>query len=172
MRVTCDREKGTINISQKGYTEDVVQPYGMEGCNPAYNPGVGLELSLNQPEEKFPNEVEKRCYKVTRYGILYAVNQLARVVSKPAKTNMRSAKHLLRYWAGFTDFSITYKGGGFRLSAFSDANWGNSPDNGSSTSSHTVTLANAAIILKVGLQRLTAQSTMEVKPVAVALARK
>ena len=31
MSVTHDREKGTITISQKGYTEDAVQPYGMEG---------------------------------------------------------------------------------------------------------------------------------------------
>ena len=35
MSVTRDREKGTITISQKGYTEDVVQPCGMEGCNTA-----------------------------------------------------------------------------------------------------------------------------------------
>ena len=105
----------------------------MKGCNHAYNPGVGLELSLNQPEERFLNEVEKRCYKVTRYGILDVVNQLARVVSEPAKTNMRAVMHLLRYSARSTDFSTTYKRGDFRFSAFSDANWGNSPDNGRST---------------------------------------
>ena len=49
MNVTRDREKGTITISQKDYTEDVVQRYGMEGCNPAYAPGIEPELSLNQP---------------------------------------------------------------------------------------------------------------------------
>ena len=63
MSVTRDREKGTITISQKGYTEDVVQPYGLEERNPASNPGVGLELSLNQEEEKLLNEVEKRRYQ-------------------------------------------------------------------------------------------------------------
>ena len=47
--VTRDHERGAIPISQKGYTEDVVQRYGMEDCNPAYTPGAGLELSLNQP---------------------------------------------------------------------------------------------------------------------------
>ncbi|CAM9341906.1 unnamed protein product [Ascophyllum nodosum] len=41
MSVTRDLEKWTITISQKGDTEDVVQPYGMEDCNPAYNLGVG-----------------------------------------------------------------------------------------------------------------------------------
>ena len=51
MNVTRDREKGAITISQKDYTEDVVQLYGMEGCNLAYTPDIGPELSLNQPEE-------------------------------------------------------------------------------------------------------------------------
>ena len=74
---------------------------------------------------------------------------------------MGAAKHLLRYLAGSTDFSITYKQGGFRLTAFSDANWGNDPDNGRSTSSYIVMLANAPISFKMGLQGLTAQSTME-----------
>ena len=64
MSVTRDREKGTITISQKGYTENVVQLFGMEGCNTAYHPGVELELSLNQLEKTLLNEVEKRCYRV------------------------------------------------------------------------------------------------------------
>ena len=64
MSITRDREKGTITISQKDYTEDVVQPFGMEGCNTAYHPGVELELSLNQPEKTLLNEVEKRGYQV------------------------------------------------------------------------------------------------------------
>ena len=90
-------------------------------------------------------------------------------MSPPAKTHMEAAKHLLRYLARVTDFSITYNQGSFRLSAFSDANWGNSPDNGRSTLSYIMTLANAPIIFKAGLQGLTAQSTMEAELVAAAL---
>ena len=109
----------------------------------AYTPVVGPELSLGQPE-KLLNEEEKRRYQAitgavmylaqaTRYDILYAVNQLARAMSKPAKAHMETAKHLLRYLAGSADLSIIYKQGGFRLVAFSDANGGNNPDNGRST---------------------------------------
>ena len=61
---------------------------------------------------------------------------------------------------------------GFRLAAFSDANWGNYPDNGRSTSAYIVMLANALISFKVGLQGLTAESTMEGELVAAALAMK
>ena len=82
-------------------------------------------------------------------------------VSKPAKAKIGTAKQLLRFLAGSTDFSITYKEGGFRLSTFSGSNGGNNPDNGRSTLSYIVTLASAPINIKVELQGLTAQSTME-----------
>ena len=97
MNVTLDRKKGAITISEKDYTEDVVQRYGMEGCNPAYTPGVGPELSLNQPEEKRRYQAITRAVmylaQVTRYDILYAVIQLVRAMSKPAKAHMGAAKH-------------------------------------------------------------------------------
>ena len=73
--------------------------------------------------------------QVTRYDIGYAVNQLAQAMSKPSKAHMAAAKYLLRYLVGTTNSAITYKRGGFKLTAFSDANWGNNPDNGKSTSS-------------------------------------
>ena len=163
MIVTRDREDGTITINQKDYTEDIVQRYGMWDCNPAYNPGVGPELSLDQPEENLLNEEGKRRYQsitgvavylaqVCRYDILYTVNQLTRAMSKPSKAHMGAPKHLLRYLAGSTDFSITYKQGGFKLTTFSDANWGANPDNGKSTSPYTIMLSNGQTSFKAGIQ--------------------
>ena len=153
-----------------------------EGCNSAYTTEEGPELSLNQLEEKLLNKEENRRYQgitgatyltqVTPYDILYVVNQLASVMSKPAKTHMRAAKHLLRYLAESTDFSITYKQGSFKVAAFSDANWGNSLDNDGCMSSYIVTLANAPVISKVALQGLTAQYTMEADTLVAALAMK
>ena len=184
MSITRDHEKGAITNRQKDYTEDVVQLYGMEGCNRAYTFGVGPELSPNQPEEKLLTGEEKRRYQaitgaviylaqVTAYGILYAVNNLRGLCPSPQKARTRAAKHLLRYLAGSTDiFIITYKQGGFRLAVFSDANWGNSLDNGRSTSSYIVTLTNAPIIFLVELQGLTAQSTTEAELVAAGLSMK
>ena len=45
---------------------------------------------------------------------------------------MAAAKHLLCSLAGTVDLAITYKQGGFKVTALSYANWGNSPDNGKS----------------------------------------
>ena len=144
---------------------------------------MGKELSLDQPEERLLSTEEKQHFQaitgsvmyleqVTRDDILYAVNQLARAMSKRSKAYKAAAKNLLRYLAGTVDFAITYKQGGFKLTAFSDANCDNNPDNGKSMSSYVAFLANAPVSFKVGLQGLTAQSTMEAELVAAALAMK
>ena len=162
MNVTRDREEETITINHEDDTEDIVQRYGMRGCNPAYTPGVGPELSLDQPEENLVNEGGKRRYQsitgaailtqIFRYDILYAVNQFVRAMSKPSRAHMRAAKHLLRYLAESTDLSIIYKQGVFKLVAFSDANWGENPDNRKSSSSYIIMLSSGLISFKVGIQ--------------------
>ena len=52
--------------------------------------------------------------QVSRYDILYAVNQLARGMYKPSKAHIGAAQHLVFYLAGSTDFFITYKQGRFK----------------------------------------------------------
>ena len=110
--------------------------------------------------------------QVTRYDILFSVNHLARAMSKPSNAHMGAAKHVLRYLAGTISFDITYKKGFFSLTAFSDANWGNHPDNGKSMSSYIMMMSNGPVSLKVGLQGITAQSTMEAGLIVPALAMK
>ena len=63
MDVTRGRENGVNAISQKDYTENVVQRFGMKGGNPAYTPRTGPGLSRKKTEEKLLNEEEKRRYQ-------------------------------------------------------------------------------------------------------------
>ena len=98
MNVTRDRENGTITIDQKDYTA-ILERYGMKNCNVAFTPGVGPEISLDQPAERLLDEQGKQRYQsiadalmylaqISRYDILYTVNQLARAMSKPSKAHM------------------------------------------------------------------------------------
>ena len=64
------------------------------------------------------------------------------------------------------NFPITYKRGGFKLTTYTDANWGGNPDNSKSTSAYILMLANGPISFKVGLQSLTVQLTTEAELVA------
>ena len=91
---------------------------------------------------------------------------------KPSKAHMRVAKHLLCYLAGSVNFSFAYKRGGFKLAVYSDANWDNIPDDGKLKSLYIVMLASGLISFKVGLQSLTAQSTIESELVTAALTMK
>jgi len=183
MQVTRDRAKGSLTISQESYTESILERFGMGNCKPLSTPGYGSELSTVQPEATLLGKVDTQRYQaivgsvmylaqVTRYDIMYACSQLARALSKPSKVHMGAAKHLLRYLAGTKDCAITSKRGKFTLDAFSDANWGNNPDNGKSTSCYIVLMCKAPISFKTGQQSLTAMSTMEAELVAGALAMK
>ena len=178
-----DRAAGTLPISQEAYCKSILERFGMSDCKPTSTPGYGSEISNNQPEDTLLNEEETRKYQgivgslmyiaqVLRYGITYATGQMARPMAKPSKVHMVAAKHTLRYRAGTTNFSITYKKGGFELAAFSDSNWANNPDNGKSTPSYVTMLANAPMSFRSGLQGLTAMSTMEAELVASTLAMK
>ena len=117
--VARDREKGTITINQRDYTENVIERFRVKGCNPTYTPDVGPELSLNQPEGKLLDEEGKKrdqsitgavmyLEQISRSGAFFSVNQLARETSKSSKAHMGAAKSLLRYLAGSGIFSISY----------------------------------------------------------------
>ena len=183
MQVTRDHEKGALTISQAHYTKPVCETYGMGGCKPVYTIGVGPELSITQGEGSTLTKADtQRCQsivgsvmylaQVSRYDIFYGVNQLARAMSNPSKSHMGAAKYLLRYVAGTIDFDTTCKQGGFKLTAFSDANRGNNPHKGKSTSSYVMMMCNGPVNFKLGVHGLTAQSTMEAELVAAALTLK
>ena len=182
MNVTRDRENGAITIDQNDSTEEILERYGRTNCNLAFTPDVGPDISLDQPAHRLLDEQGKRgtspsparlyLAQVPRYDILYAVNQLARAMSKPSKADMGAVKHVLRYLAGSVNSPITYKRGGYKITTYTDANWGGNPDNDKSTSAYIVMLANGPISFIVGLQSLTAQLTMEAELVAAATAMK
>ena len=50
MVVTRDRGKGAVTITQDKYTETLLERDGKANCSSTYVPGVGKELSLDQPE--------------------------------------------------------------------------------------------------------------------------
>ena len=57
----------------------------------------------------------------TRSDIIYSVNQLARVISKPPKLHMTAAKHRLRSLKGNMSLALTYRTGWYKLTGVCDA---------------------------------------------------
>ena len=75
MNVMRDRENRTITIDQKEYTENILERYGMTNCNVALTPGVGQEISLDQPGDRLMNEQGKQRYQ----SIASALMEIAQV---------------------------------------------------------------------------------------------
>ena len=71
MEVTRDRMKGTVTTAQKSYVKSLPTRYGMTNCNPAYTPGAGNELLLNQPEEKLLNKEDKQRFQAITGSVMY-----------------------------------------------------------------------------------------------------
>ena len=120
----------------------------MASANSTCTPGVGKELSLDQPEERFLIKEGTLHFQaiaggvtylgqLPRNGIFYAVNQLVRAMSKPSKDHMGGSQ---------TSTSLPGRNGGF--SHHVQARWlevvdrilpcklGQNPDNGKSMSSY------------------------------------
>ena len=110
--------------------------------------------------------------QVSRYDILFTVNQLARAMPNSSKAHMGAAKRLLLYLIGSVNLSVTYKRGGSKLAVYSNVNWGSNLDNSKSTSLFIVMLTDGPLSFKVSLQSLTTQPTMEMEFMAAALTMK
>ena len=98
--------------------KSLLEWYGTASCKSTYTPGVGKELSLDQPEERipsmeeitaFPGHHRQRNVPWTGDSLWHLIrrHQLVRALSNPSKAHMTAAKHLLRYLAGTVDFAIT-----------------------------------------------------------------
>ncbi|CAM9555992.1 unnamed protein product, partial [Laminaria digitata] len=109
-QATRDIKAGPFVITQEDYPRGLLVKYPNQDCRPFGTPGYGKEMPLMQQSGVLQAIVSSAMYlsQVTRYGISYAVNQLAKSRSKPSKVHMGAAKHLLRYLLRTVDFSITY----------------------------------------------------------------
>ena len=148
-----------------------------------YKIGVGPELSINQGEGNLLTKPDTQHYQsvvgsamylaqVSRYDILYGVNQLTRAMSNASKAHIGATQTPTPLPHRQHRFRHNIQARGFKLTVFSDANWGNNPDNGKSTLSYVMMMCNGPVSFKVGMQGIIAQSTMETEVVAAALAMK
>ena len=105
MGVTRNGEEEKVTMTQGKYTKCLLGRYAMGNCNSTYTPDVERELSLDGGEAAGQGRQKAVLghygqHDVPRtgdsLGILYSVNQLARVTSKPSKALMAAVKHLLR----------------------------------------------------------------------------
>ena len=124
LKITRNRSKRQLSLSQQEYVRRVVERYGMTNCNPASTPlTAGTVLSKGRlpnllrrqhlspsTATRTPRSLALSCTPCWARDLtsLTAVGCLSRFNSNPGATHVTALKHVLRYLAGTTDYQLVY----------------------------------------------------------------
>ena len=178
MKVVQDEASKSIWIGQPAYTEDVLKRFGMENCKPTSTPvnaSSKLQPATDQDEPvnqtEFQSAIGSLMYLAvsTRPDIAYAVNNLAKFISKPQKEHWTALKRVLRYLKDTVNYGILYRQeGSNECIGYSDADWAGDVSDRRSTSGYIFMLGGGAISWSSRKQKCVALSTAEAEYVALA----
>ena len=117
-QIQRDRHKRKLKIHQTIYIDKLLKRLNMDKSNPTLLP-IPAETVLKPDEDNLLDITDAAVYRQivgsanylvnnTRLDISYAVGQLARFMSKPARTHFQHAKQLLQYLNGTKIVGIIY----------------------------------------------------------------
>ena len=175
IKVTRDREKRMMELSQENYLHRVLRTFNMETehMKPVDTPmAPGPPLSRRDavkyengakppwPYRSMLGSVMYAC--ITRLDIQYAIGVLAKFCNCPDVKAWRAVRHVLRYLRATSKKTLKIGGMNVILYAMSDADWCGDPDEYRSTSGIALFLGSGgALYYASKLQRATALSTCE-----------
>jgi hypothetical protein len=120
-----------IFMSQQRYIIEMLADFGMTSCKAAVTPlPEGFKADHDDASgptdpEQYRRIVDKLLYLTnSRPDLAYNVGVISRFMSKPNKTHLDMARHILRYVHATCSFGIQYRrGGNFDLRGYTDADW-------------------------------------------------
>ncbi|CAL8998022.1 unnamed protein product [Prunus brigantina] len=141
-----------IFLHQKKYAKTLLDKFGFKDCK-----AVATPLAMNEKlsKEDGSEQADEGIYRqivgsllyltATRPDIMFAASLLARFMHGPTRKHMGTAKRVLRYIQGTTDYGIAYeKGKEARLIGYCDSDWSGSEDDMRSTSGYAFNLGSGA----------------------------
>ena len=176
--ISIIRKPDGIFLSQKAYTEKLIEAAGMTNCKPAKSP-LPLHHPLYAKRETVTETARaKMDYKPFRSllgGLLYlstrtrpdvttATSMLAKVQNDPGISQWKMLQHLVRYLKGTSDYGIflpSGKNGQVNFEAWSDSDWARDEQQRRSRTGFILTVNGGPIIWRSKLQTATAQSSTE-----------
>jgi hypothetical protein len=180
IEIDRDREHHTITISQKQYTESILQKEGLENMNPVgmpMDPNIKLNPSEGEPGDghnNYASLIGSLMYLAvaTRPDIAYAVYRLGSYMSNPNMSHWSAAKRILRYLSGTRDYGITYRANKpekdeNHFLGYSDASYANNDDL-TSVSGNVFLMSGGAISWSSKKQNNVSLSTTESEYIALA----
>lgn len=184
MKVTRDRSKKTLNLSQEQYCKDLLSKFGMADCKPDILPYASEPIQMELPDgrEGVPLSPEDHAtYRsmiggllylanLTRIDICFQVNRLAQFCHEPKAHHLIAAKKILRYIAGTKNLALAFKSrdrNELELDSYSDSDWATDTSTRKSVSGGLIVLSGNLVSWFSKKQPLTAQSSMEAEYIAM-----
>ena len=124
-----DQMNDGIKLSQSAQVEKILKSMNLQDCNPCRYP---IEVDESQDNGKLlcdPSEYQSLVgsfmflQNCTRPDISFAVNYLARFMSKPTDVLFHKAKQLLRYLKGTINDGIMFERKPIAIVGYCDATW-------------------------------------------------
>ncbi len=158
IKISRNRDKGTLRLSQKAYTEGVLARYNLENLNGISAPmKEGLRFYLDDTD--YVDDEHKNLYQSkvgsltygmqgTRPDIAYAVSLFSRFLAKPTRSHAKALQGVFRYITKTLSLGIVYNRHDRKdLHAYTDADWAGTTliGDSKSTSGYVVMLAGAPI---------------------------
>ena len=174
------QQDGSIKICQEGYTNRILERFGMAECRPSPTPVIKesgkVDTSVNREHSKdrevfsYRSAVGALLYLSTgtRPDIAYAVGLVSRNLENPSHEDFVAVKRIFRYLKGTADHGLVYKPGHRPgvTENYSDADHGGDLQTGRSTTGVVCIHAGAAVSWLSQKQSSVAISTTEAETVA------
>ncbi|CAL9017140.1 unnamed protein product [Prunus brigantina] len=165
-----------IFLHQKKYAKTLLDKFGFKDCKAVATPlAMNEKLSKEDGSEQADEGVYRQIVgsllylTATRPDIMFAASLLARFMHGPTRKHMGTAKRVLRYVQGTTDYGIVYKKGKeARLIGYCDSDWAGSEDDMKSTSGYAFNLGSGVFSWASIKQNSVALSTAEAEYVSAA----
>jgi len=167
-----------IYLSQRKYTLEILERFGLENANSVRNPMVpGMKLMKNEDGEqvnmtRYKQMVGSLMYlSVTRPDIMFVVGLISRYMEKPTNLHIQAIKRILRYVKGSVNLGIYYKreaASDERLMAYSDNDYAGDQDDLRSISGYVFMLSEGAVAWSSKKQPVVSLSTTRAEFISAA----
>jgi hypothetical protein len=179
MQVHRDRAKGTLELDQTAYIDQLLQRFGMADSKPVSTPMcqelTKIEPDGCEPDKEYMRAVGSLLYAaiVTRPDIQFMVQQVARHLQSSGEEHWAAVKRGLRYLKGTRQLAIRYSSDAedpLRLKAYCDSDWGGDRDSRRSTTGYLTMVAGGPVSWTSKLQATVALSSAEAEYMAASAA--
>ena len=180
MKIIRNDSTGKVWIGQPGYTDNLLETFGMKDAKPVATPvDSSTKLLARMENNECVDQVQYRSAIGTllylavamRPDIAFAVSNVAKFTAQLTNEHWTAVKRILRYLHGTRSLGLIFTPEGTgECVGYSDADWGGDRDDRKSTSGYLFQMSGGAVSWRSKKQTCVALSMAEAEYIALASA--